>query len=145
MECKRWREKRTRRRQRDEEKKPEEENEMSREGGVQLDVVAARSGMRFAHSFVSVCLKPGPNVRLQSWNKWPTNKIVLSRLLSLAFVKNLQSFVSSIFNVENLVKLSTNNYMINDNSQINSTIISTRYFKFSIFPISLNFSHFNLN
>jgi len=54
---------------RDEEKKLEEESEMGRGGGVQLDVVAARSGMRFAHSFVSVCLKPGPNVRSQSWNK----------------------------------------------------------------------------
>jgi hypothetical protein len=36
---------------------------------VQLDVVAGRSGMCFAHSFVSVCHKPGPNVRSQSWNK----------------------------------------------------------------------------
>jgi len=62
-------EKRARRGQRDETKKPEKENEISGEGGVQLDVVAARSGMRFAHSFVSVCLKPGLNVRSQSWNK----------------------------------------------------------------------------
>lgn len=63
MECKRWREKRAKRRQRDEEKKSEEENEMSRGGGAQLDVVAARSGIRFA--FIRLGLPQA------AWSKCP--------------------------------------------------------------------------